>query len=467
MPQQSKYTDDLREVKAGGNAGWSLGQMAGELHRDDRVPFHVLEFSATINAAAPGALSDAAIKQFLGGITLDFTHNVDNGNKPRNPHSKLPLSKLKLLGYNQLEREVKYLTDAAVGLKKVLAEGDNTVIFHMLQPLGKVENIRELRITGGMGSEQLLGATLYIKAESNPLPVGYTFKGLTVRLVPYTERDNGAFVGMVPEYVADRTIPGKVLELDAGLTLSVWDTQKPLSESTYPEVEVKVGNVLVAPEQPPARIFADYADQPNAGVAELRVADDVTPLYLVPDTELTNVPTGKVRIEKKTDTGGWAVDFAYFPIDETSDALVNQQLRSIARRRNRGVDCLAVNKVALAKRGIDKSQHIAVQGFVVFDSENDPRQMKLTPGLLIPGGIPNAKPVVHIPPSWLNSYAPRWAAAWRANDRDTSGSLERELCAYIPGCQTSDRGLGDTENWVRTEVRAALARAAGVDLNAA
>lgn len=438
----------------GETKGWPRKDLQGQKGTKTRA-IHLF-FKAKVNATAPAvALTEAKKLALLKSIKVDFKHMVSLS-KPFHPYQEVDLTRFKVAEARLMESLLAGYTDSTTGLGTALVAGANYLSWVSVIPTGHIEAINE-NAAFGMGYEQLLDSELMLTAGSDPLKAldsNLALAELEVFAYPdWREAPRRCEVfGHVTALRRVTESDDHFIDFPEGLHVAAEDYDKKLSETLFGAVRVKVGNLLITDfPSTPARVHENYLKQPDTGAVEASIADSRTPLLEVADTDMRDVPVGRLYIEQQEDS---AVEFN---VEATFLELVGEEaiwktVEELAKKLPAGNSLRAVSVAAVDGLKLPDT-HLPFVGYYAFTAEHP--EYYMYPCLEAKKTDEAVKVRVHIPDQYLAAMAQRYGTARMMSppDQATMDLVVQQVANDIPSAVISTEGYKGGESKVVRQVR--------------
>jgi hypothetical protein len=418
--------------------------------------------AAKVNATGShAALTTTMRDALLKALQVDFSHGGDADGERTQMLQNSNLLEMRQDAEKLSEYVIAGYTDSTTGLATALANGQNTLSFVGLIPMGEVQDIDELRRFGGMGYDQLLTAKLTMKLGSDPLtPLDALLAlvnpgAVTIEFWPRTRPVNGSQWGEPP---VRRSI-SEASKLEAafgdGLPVHVTEDTNPSASQATNELRVKIGDERV--HDFPASftdVLNEYLRDPSVtGTRDTSEYHGI--LYSFGKTPIKKVRTGSVAIAQRTQVLN-PLKLTYRGYQVLDVARVFRYVQLVAAKKTAGTVIKAISIAALDSIDVDPGgRQLPFLPWRLFT--DDEVQFHTFSGLRC---VQGEQPTVHIPTHALDAAVIKYATELQRPDGATRAEqVIRELSMPIPGAVISGRGFAGGESLVYKEVkRQVLAR---------
>ena len=372
--------------------GFKPGELAkfGEYNQADLMMVMRCKVKVTAGGNVD-AMTEEERMIFLSKFTLDLRHDggkadvkasTQDKDNPLHPYQQAKFTELGRVGQRLVEKYVKGFDNAVTGLAKAFTTGTVTLVFDVYVSMGHIEFIRESKELLGIGPSKLANTSIEVVKKAdylNTLSAQLTFNELEVEFVGLRGKSRGDRFGAVPtlrKYTPATTAYD--VETSRGAPLDAVDMRKPLATTNKGKMTVTVGeNIVNKPPDRPSTIHANYVDfNPDVGAIESAIANEVTPVYELPDMSVLTLRTGRARfVLEEASSDGWDLQSTQLPFMGAEQMLA--EARAAAARLPSGVTMNFVHTAKLVGLPVETGNAglCAVTGYTGFLS-TDPESTK-------------------------------------------------------------------------------------------
>jgi hypothetical protein len=403
------------------------------------------------NASAGALALDAAARRaFLEGFDVSLRYGASKANAPYSNTTWERLRRLaKWAGLSEMEGFDS--TAANKGLAQNIAAGATVDVEIALRvPTGLLARVGKQRRLFGVGPTQASQMEGTFRQNTPSLPAGLALTGnVTIDVRPDEEPckyDRWVILAIWHE----SNEPNRVAVTPPGLPLLTVERSAVHAASVLSNVACDIDGLSLYDNVSVQEVQSQRQDEPGAELGMGRLDDLETVLYEVAaDSELSDLPTGAVRVEQMTHTLP-TMQLGHFYIPVQDEAALAQDARAIAQAKRRTITLTPLTSLL----GYDAPKNVTpFMPMGVLDSED--REVEQYPGLRADNSE-SLTARTHVPRMAAAAVAERIRAREAAGEYLAARDELLQLAKHVPGSVVGTRGPGKSAGKALEDVKTAV-----------